>query len=153
MDATKLFGRVIEKAIKEIRQAELPLYTFAFYHDHESDTVSVCADSAENSNRKVRQINAYNMSHFATAVAEGDLSAASLWQANVGRNLSLGDFVMVNAARERLGAIAVDDGFYLAMIKVVVSKHSQIAALAPSPHDLVLACSGANDEVEYVWSL
>lgn len=41
----------------------------------------------------------YNRKYFYPAVASGDLKAASLWCSNIGRSLSLGDFVAKNLAR------------------------------------------------------
>lgn len=123
------------------------------YHDHESGTVSVCADSEENSARAVASINAYNGKHFRAAVANGDLKLAALWQANIGRSLSLGDFAIVDAARTDIGGVPVDDQFYVLMAQAVVAIQDRVAALAPQPSKLVFACSGADDEVALVWAV
>ena len=150
---SKFFSNLIDNAISEIRKASIPVFTFALYHDHESGAVSVCADTEDNSNQVVQSINRYNMKYFMSAIQTGDLKAASLWQANIGRSLSLGDFSLVNVARSPLGTMEVNDCFYVEMVQALVAKQHEIAKLTPTPERLVLACSGANDEVAYVWSL
>jgi hypothetical protein len=153
MDASHLFTLVLDKAISDIQARQLPVFTFALYHDHESAAVSVCVDTEESSNRAVQSMNRFNMKYFLKAVGAGDLHQAALWQANVGRSLSLGDFALVNVARTPLGSIEVNDRFYIDMVQAVIAKQAEIAALAPHPAHLVFASSGAEDEVAYVWSL
>ncbi len=153
MSAALLFHDVLESALREIESSGLPVFTFAMYHDHESGAVSVCADSEENSARAVASMNAYNAKYFGPAVAKGDLKDAALWQANVGRSLSLGDFAIVNAARTDIGEVPVDDLFYVLMAQAVVAIQDRVAALAPQPDKLVFACSGADDEVALVWAM
>ncbi|WP_227818313.1 hypothetical protein [Nitrogeniibacter aestuarii] len=97
-------------------------------------------------------MNRYNVKYFMQAIADKDLKSASLWQANIGRNLSLGDFVLVNCARADLGKTKATSTFYLAMIEALVAVQSEVVALSPNPERLVLASSGPNDEVAYVWS-
>ncbi len=153
MSAALLFHDVLESALSEIESSGIPVFTFAMYHDHESGAVSVCADSEENSARAVTSMNAYNAKYFGAAVAKGDLKDAALWQANVGRSLSLGDFAIVNAARTDIGEVPVDDRFYVLMAQAVVAIQDRVAALAPQPDKLVFACSGADDEVALVWAM
>ena len=152
MSAPKLFASVLQSALAEVRQKSIPVYTFALYHDHESNTISVCVDTEENSARCVASMNRYNVKYFMQAIADKDLKSASLWQANIGRNLSLGDFVLVNCARADLGKTKATSTFYLAMIEALVAVQSEVVALSPNPEQLVLASSGPNDEVAYVWS-
>lgn len=96
MPDVSFFASVLNNAIAMLRTDAVPVFTFAFYHDHESGAVSVCVDTEANSNSQVRSTNRYNTKHFRTEIAGGDLAGASLWQANIGRNLSLGDFAKVN---------------------------------------------------------
>ena len=93
--AAALFDEVLSNAIDELRECGTRVYTFAFYHDHESAAVSVCVDTEANSRRFVAKSNAYRIRHFAKAVSAGNLKSAALWNANTGRSLSLGDFAMV----------------------------------------------------------
>jgi hypothetical protein len=153
MSAALLFQAVLDSALTEIASSGLPIFTFAMYHDHESGAVSVCADTEENSARTVAATNACSAKHFGKAVARGDLKQAALWQANVGRSLSLGDFAIVNAARTGIGDVRVDDQFYILMTQAVVAVQERVAALARHPDRLVFACSGPDDEVALVWSL
>ncbi len=153
MNAQELFSSILKSAISEVRAKPIPVFTFALYHDHESGAVSVCIDTEENSNRVILEINKYNMGHFIKEISSGNLQSASLWQANIGRNLSLGDFKLVNVARADLGSIKIDEQFYIELVKSLVANQQEISVLSPNPEKLIFACSGANDEVEYVWSL
>jgi hypothetical protein len=113
-------AKVIESAILEIRDQSVPLYTFALYYDHESDALSVCADTKENSARTVRRVNSYNARHFRRAIVDGDLATARMWHSNVGRSLSLGDFALVNVGRLELQG-------------TIPSSHSLSTSCAPWP--------------------
>ena len=57
---------------------KIPVFTFAFYHDHESGAVSVCVDTKENSAKLVLSMNNYNMRHFFKAVAGGASKCTAL---------------------------------------------------------------------------
>jgi hypothetical protein len=153
MEASQLFENVLSAALAQVKAAGIPVFTFALYHDHESAAVSVCVDTEESSVRSVRATNQFNMRYFMKAVAAGDLADASLWQANIGRSLALGDFALVNAARTSIGSVSVNDEFYLAMVRALVAKQQQVSDLSTNPERLVFACSGPDDEVAYVWSM
>jgi hypothetical protein len=153
MSTAELLSSVLHRALAEVRQKSIPIYTFALYHDHESSAVSVCVDTEENSGKNVASTNRYNMKYFMQAIAAKDLKSASLWQANIGRSLSLGDFTLVNCARTDLGKTKATPAFYLAMVEALVSVQSDVVALSPNPERLVFASSGPNDEVAYVWSV
>lgn len=47
MSVAELFADVIDRALDQIREKQLPVFTFAFYHDHESHAVSVCGHGGE----------------------------------------------------------------------------------------------------------
>lgn len=146
----KLIAEVIENGIAQCSRLNLSIYTFALYYDHESAAVSVCVDTRANSQKTVRQINRHSYQYFQKHVAACDLSAAGLWCANTGRSLSLGDFVLVNAGRQEVESDNPE--IYLAMVKGLLAAQARIMALAESPEELLLCCSGPNDEVEYWWS-
>jgi hypothetical protein len=150
---TSLIREVLASAIAQTREKRIPVYTFALYLDHESGAVSVCVDTEENSARMLKSMNDYNVEHFMREILDGDLKAAALWQANIGRSLSLGDFVAVNLARTSLGSIEVDEQLELAMVRALINVQDQVAALSPAPERLILACSSCDDEVGHVWSL
>ncbi len=145
--------RVIKAALAELAADPIPIYTFALYHDHESGAVSVCADTRESSLALVRQSNAWTMKYFAEHVRDGNWRSAVLFQANIGRSLSLGDFARVNVARTDLPSGAVDgESFYLAMAKAVIANQQEILGLALSREDVIFCCSDADSEVGLVWS-
>jgi len=153
MSAKDIFSSVLKSALIEIREKSFPIYTFALYHDHESAEISVCADTLENSAKFVVSSNNYRMKYFSDAIIDNDLKAASLWQANIGRSLSLGDFVLQNVARTELGKIRPNKVFYLNMIKSIMAMQDEIASLSLDPKLLLFASSGPNYEVECVWSM
>ncbi len=152
MNAPALFLQILNTALAELRSAGIDVFSFALYHDHESRTVSVCVDTEANSWRAVEESNRYSAAHFQEAIAQGDLQQAVLWQANAGRNLSLGDFLLVNLARTNLGDVPVDEQFHLLMAQALIANQQAIAALASKPARLLLACSGRDSEVALAWS-
>lgn len=144
---------VMKTALAELRASPVPVHTFAFYHDHESGAVSVCVDTKESSQRLVRQSNLWSMNYFAQHLQDGSWEDACMFQANVGRSLSLGDFARVNLARSPLSAsVVVDQSFYLAMARAVIAHQREILGLAPDSEDVVFCSSSADSEVGLVWS-
>lgn len=82
------------------------------------------------------------------------MKGASLWQANIGRSLSLGDFHLVNVARRDLPAeFELSAEFFVCLVQALVAIESQVAALSIAPDVLVFCCSGVESEIEYYWSL
>jgi hypothetical protein len=145
--------RVVKAELSELVADSIAIYTFALYHDHESGTVSVCADTMESSRALVRQSNAWTMKYFAEHVRDGNWKHAFLFQANIGRSLSLGDFARVNVARTVLPSGKVNgESFYLCMAKAVIANQQEILSLALRPEDVVFCCSDADSEVGLVWS-
>ncbi len=112
----------------------------------------MCVDTEENSVRTVLSINAYNARHFHRAVSDEDLKMAKLWQASIGRSLSLGNFALVNAGRTEVPGVEQDERLFATMVKALVAIEAEVSKLAPSPSKLIFACSGVANEVEYVWS-
>ena len=144
---------VLQRAIAELKEEKTLVYTFAFYHDHESGAVSVCADTLENSREAVENANSFNMKYFSEFLEEGDYEELELWQANIGRNLSLGDFAYVNIARYELPeGCEINEGFYLAMVRAVISVQEEVLGIAASREELIFCCSGADSEVALVWT-
>jgi hypothetical protein len=152
-DLNSFLASVVKAAVAELQAAPIPIHTFAFYHDHESNAVSVCADTKESSLRAVRKSNQWSMKYFAQHLLDGSWEDACLFQANVGRSLSLGDFTRVNLARTALPPKTnTDQSFYLAMARAVIAHQANIVSLAPDPEDVVFCCSSADSEVGLVWS-
>lgn len=151
-DPQRLFNDVLSRAIPEVRARGIDVFTFAFYHDHESAAVSICVDTEASSVRSVMSENAFNIRYFGEAVDRGDLEEAALFNANVGRSLSLGDFEMVNIARTDIGRIRPDDNFYLSMICALREREREIVPLARDSQRLLFCASSADDEVGYLWT-
>ena len=152
MSVDDLFDDVIRRALGEARLQSVPIFTFAFYFDHESSAISVCIDTEENSLRTVQRINSYNAKYFQAAVSAGDLPGAAMWQANTGRSLSLGDFQLVNLARLDVDPPDDPPSFFLKMVRAVVRNQGAIEQQSVDPNRLCLCSSGPSDEVELVWS-
>ena len=152
MHPASLAEKVITAAVSELRAKAFPLFTFALYFDHESEALSVCADTEENSARTVASINQYNARYFHQYVAAGDASMAKLWQANAGRSFSLGDFSLVNVARVSTPGIQQTEQFFISLVQALVAHEAAVLALAPIPERVLFACSGVSDEVALVWS-
>jgi hypothetical protein len=144
---------VLTEAISELRKKRLDVYTFALYFDHESNAISVCADTVSNSAATVRGINTYNRKYFDPAVASGDLKAASLWCSNIGRSLSLGDFVAKNLARTPAKDSNLGSEFFVGMLHALMDAENEIATLTSDKDTLLLCCTGPSDETEFYWGL
>lgn len=144
---------VMNRAIGELERRQFAVYTLAFYLDHESAAISVCADTQANSDRTVASMNEYNLKHFLAAIRNGDRATASLWQANIGRSLSLGDFTAVNLARTELGDFPADEALCLGMVATIIENHDRIRRLSADPARTILAASTPEEEVGLVWSL
>lgn len=145
-------GRVLDEALKTIGRESIDVFTFALYFDHESSAISVCVDTLPNSERQVFDQNQYSQKHFWRVIASGKLSEAALWQSNVGRNLSLGDFAKVNVARVELHDVELDDAMTLDLVESLRAREDRIAKLTSCPHRLLICCSTPDDEVGLIWS-
>jgi hypothetical protein len=153
MNAIRLFfDQVLAEAVAAVRREGISVYTFAFYHDHESHAVSVCVDTEESSKRLVASSNAYHQKYFWPAIENGDLEHAALWTANPGRSFSLGDFALVNLARTDLPRGEIPKDFYVEMVRALHAKEAEIVALAQSPASLLFCTSGADDDVALTWA-
>jgi hypothetical protein len=148
----KFLDRVLVEALLEVRKKKVRVFTFAFYHDHESRAVSVCVDTEENSARAVVKSNAFSWKYFWPAVKARYLEDIELWNANTGRSLSLGDFTLVNLARRGLPRGKVTKDLYLGMMEAMHAREEEILKCAASRDALLFCCSGPNDEVEFCWT-
>ena len=141
---------LIDRSLVELSRARFRLYTFALYLDVESSCLAVCADTASNSARLVRRINRFNCAEFGESVERGDLAGAALWQANLGRNLSLGDFALVNMCRLTIPSVTPPTT-YLLMLRAMRQREQELLLATPRPAKLMLVCTGPNDEAEFTW--
>lgn len=151
-----LFSEILNESLQEalalVRRDKIAIFTVAFYHDHESRAVSICIDTEANSHAEVASENRFSAKYFWQALDEGDLKELRSSNANVGRNLSLGDFTLVNAGRRELPKGKITKDLYLDMIRVLRSKEEEIIGLAVSRERLLFCCSGPNAEVDFWWS-
>lgn len=144
---------VLDQALEELREKNIFVYTFAFYHDHESKAVSVCVDTEENSKISVLKQNEYRKKYFNDAIQKKDLVSVALWNANSGRNLSLGDFTFVNLAYTYLNTLKGGKLLYLGMIEILIENQKRIAALSEAKDKILFLASGPDYEVQYSWTL
>jgi hypothetical protein len=151
-NAEELLKVVLTKAIEEVRRSGIDVFTFAFYHDHESGAVSICADTETRSRQSVRSHNAFVIKYFIEALNHGDLKKMALFNANTGRSLSLGDFELVNVARTRLGRVRPDEAFYMAMIRTLRATEPEILELSSDPQRVLFCASSADAEVGFTWA-
>ena len=150
---TNFLEDIIKVALAELANDPIPIHTLAFYHDHESSAVEICADTKESSMKSVRQGNKWAMKYFAKHIRNGEWEDASRFPANIGRSLSLGDFARVGVARTKLDpSIVTDDAFYLAMARTLIAHQKEILEMSPVHDEVIFCCSGSENEVELVWS-
>ena len=151
-DIQNIADQVIRAALNEAAKDGFRIYTFALYFDHESPALSVCMDTKENSIRQVSEQNTYSSEYFQKFIGAGDLEQAALWQANVGRNLSLGDFARVNVGRTPVAQADLSHGDYLSLIRCVMGHEREVRGLAEIADELVFCCTSPTDEVGIVWA-
>ncbi|MCL1119396.1 hypothetical protein N7V09_08655 [Shewanella seohaensis] len=143
------FNGLIKEALSKIGDADI--YTFALYHDHESELVTVCIDTIESSNISLAKLNEYSMKYFRKYISDGDIKQAKLWQANIGRSLSLGDFKFVNIAEFDIEGEYTGDDFYLSLVNSIESCSSQIQSKSSHGKALLFCCSTSEYEVGLTW--
>lgn len=146
-----LIDSVIQDAVEQLRNATQAIVTVALYFDHESSALSVCADTEKNSARSVAQANAFSLPYFEKAIEAGDLEGAALWQGNIGRSLSLGDFTHVNLARRDVPPGLVDEAWFASMAQGLMRHAGLVLQVCASDAVVVFAVSTATDEVGLVW--
>jgi len=144
---------ILDSALVSLASSPVDVFTFAFYHDHESRAVSICIDTRESSDRHVPTSNSWSMKYFSQHISAGRLDDARLFQANPGRNLSLGDFAAVNLARKDIPrGLSLDAAFYIEMAKAIISRQQDILGLSSTPDLVIFCCSGPEAEIDLVWS-
>ncbi len=144
---------MIDTALEKVEKSDLDIYTFSFYHDHESGYITVCIDSRENSEINVKSQNRFSSKYFTESISNKDLKNALLWQANTGRNLSLGDFSAVNVVSIEINPESISgDDFYLSMVDAIQAKTEKIRKLSKSPDDIIYTCSTMDNEVGLIWA-
>lgn len=143
---------VLDQAITALNKARADVYTFAFCHDRERGVVFVSADSEANSRRAVREINRASMKQFAKAVRKRDLDEALVWQASIGRNLSVSEFEWAHITRRPLGKHKHAPTLHEAMLLSALEHAPKIIALSSDPETLLFTCSTPDEEVGLIWT-
>ena len=147
-----LYREMIEKAIQYLAQKKIDIYTFAFYHDHESFAVSICVDTLIDSENAVKSSNSFKMEQFYSAIYSNEIKGLILNKLDTGRSFSLGDFTCVNLSRKDIPEeMIITDQFYFDMIKAINEKKDKIIALSTKPEEVVFCCSTEDDEVGIIW--
>ncbi len=148
-----IIQKTVSAGLKHVEKNVVPVHTFALYYDHESHAIAICIDTEENSHRVVNEINEYNYKYFQKYAVSGNLKQAALCQANIGRNLSLGNFAFVNIGRTELDIENPKEEFFALLLQTLVARQEEVAKFAIDRERLLLCCSGLNDEVGFVWSV
>jgi hypothetical protein len=143
---------ILERAIDELKRARADVYTFSFCHEQSSGAVCVYADSEANSRRVIGALNRASMKRFAKAVKKRDLEEAMMWQATVGRSLSLSNFAWKKLAKSSLGKLRNEAALHEAMLLAAMNVAPKLAALSSDPEMLLFTCSTADEEVGLVWT-
>jgi hypothetical protein len=157
MTREALLDGVVERALAEVAERGIRIHTIAMCHDFEGQAISVYVDTRDNSEQQVRQENRYSMKHCLHAIEISSLREATSWQANVGRNLSLGDFAATDLARTEIppGLLfwRTPRVGIMAMAQALMRFQEEIRRLSLNPVDTILACSGQQEDIELVWAL
>lgn len=148
-----LLETILNKALQTVEDKKIDIYTIAFYHDHESKAVSICIDTKENSQEKVISQNKWSMKYWRKTFEEKNLNSLALWSANRGRNISLGDFQLVNLEYTALGSFKGGKTLYLTMMQTLLDNQERIVLNTSDKDNLLFITSGPNDEAEFMWSI
>lgn len=147
-----LLSSVLARAIDELKKARADVYTFSLCHERDRGAVAVYADSEANARRVVRELNRASMKRFAKAVRKRDLDEALMWQASVGRSLTLSDFAWKALARRPLGKLKNSPELHEAMLLATMQCAPLVAPLASDPEALLFTCSTADEDVGLIWT-
>jgi hypothetical protein len=143
---------VLECAIDELHSQHADVHTFAFCLEPGGRAVSVYADSETNARRVVHALNRASMKRFVKAVHRRDLDEASMWQASVGRNLSLRTFAWKRLARCTLGKYSQAPELHEAMLLAALQQTPKVLELSSDPEQVLFTCSTPDEEVGLVWT-
>jgi hypothetical protein len=149
-----LVDQVIVQALVEVADRGMSgrIVTIALYFDHESPALSVCADTLESSDKHTDSSLTWNYGQFAQALNAGDVEDAALFNASVGRSLSLGDFALVNLARRELDTDDDRKVIFEALAKGLHRNMNRCLGVCDPNQRIVFACSTQNSEVGLFWS-
>ncbi len=144
---------LIYAALQKVAKANIDIYTFAIYHDHESGFVSICIDTKENSKNTILNANSFIKEQFQLAIENDDLDRAADWQTSGGRSFELGSFRHKNIDDIRVPINPKRKSFYLDMVKAVQEMSELIARHSSHGKNLLFCSSTSKREVGLVWSV
>lgn len=75
-----------------------------------------------------------------------------MWQATVGRSLSLADFAWKGLGQRSLGKLARAANLHEAMLLASLKVAAKVAAIASDREALLFTCSTPDEEVGLVWT-
>jgi len=147
-----IFDEMIEEALKICEQKNINIYTFCFYHDHESKAFSICIDTEEKSKITILQSNEFTKKYFHEELKTGNLEGLKNWCFQHGRSFSLGDFRYCNIVYKKIGTNSeIVKENYIEMINSIEKYKEKIKNYSINPDNIFFACSSENNEVEYIW--
>lgn len=145
------FEGMIYEALRKTEVRGVDIYTFALYHDHESELATVCVDTIQRSSSAVRSNNEFCQQQFFRAIEDGDIAEAMLWNSNGGRNYGLGDFAFRNLSEIDVPRRLNSPQLYLDMVGAVRTMSELISRQSQHGDRLIFFCSTENSEVGLIW--
>lgn len=92
--------------------------------------------------------------NFSRALANENIDALTKYSLQDDRNLSLGDFELIDVCRTQIELSENDiNQFYFSMIKAINRNKTDIVKLSTDENELYLCCSGPLDDAQFVWQV
>lgn len=148
----QLVDRIIRAAIRDISEDGGKIITFSLYFDHEGKALSACADTAENSEKSIKSMNAFSYRYLKEAIDKADLKSAANWRGSSGNSLSVGDFKYKNLARTQLLPEQYSKNVFVEMAKGLLRNTDAILKVCDPDKQILFSSSTENDEVGLYWS-
>lgn len=143
---------IIKEALEICESEEIIIYTFAMYFDGLNSTISVCFDTKDNSTEMLNSNKTRHSKYFHDALKKEDLDSMTKYSLSENRNLSLGDFELVDVCRTEIEVSEIDTNkLYLSMINAINRNRLDIIEMSNDVSELALCCSGHLDDTQFVW--
>jgi hypothetical protein len=146
------FDDMVKEALALVIEKNINIYTFAYYHDHESSCIGIGIDTEENSNKLVKSSNEFTKKYFYRYLEDEDLNSLKSFCFNAGRSFYLGDYTYRNIVYKKIPEeYKSSKKMYLEMIKAINSNKEDILKFSDKPENIFFSCSSEDNEVEYIW--
>lgn len=143
---------IIKEALEICESEEIIIYTFAMYFDELNNTISVCFDTKDNSTEILNSNKTRHSKYFHDALKKEDLDSMTKYSLSENRNLSLGDFELVDVCRTEIEISEINTNkLYLSMINAINRNRLDIIEMSNDVSELALCCSGPLDDTQFVW--